>query len=338
MLESDFKVNLEQFDPNNVPESTKSIGKAMMAMDAKLGDQWRDLPKFRTFIEGTIQYLPQATDLEIPSREAGRSIPCRSMLPENGQAPRGIFLHIHGGGIVLGSHTYNDGLLLRHANASGCQVISVGYRLSPEHPYPEPVNDIADAVDYFVTRAEADFKLKLEVIGGESAGAYLSMQAIHHLLKTHPDFNLPSIIFSYGLYTYSFLPSVYLVENPLLVDRNRLAFFRDAYLPQYEKGFNHTETEGEGYDDPRKDPGISPSYADLSPYRGRLPRALFLCGTEDVFLDDTVLASFRWQINGGDAVVRFVPGAPHGISEFPPESSAAAKEASDIISQFFRTD
>jgi acetyl esterase/lipase len=49
----------------------------------------------------------------------------------------------------------------------------------------------------------------------------------------------------------------------------------------------------------------------------KLPPALFLCGTLDPILDDTVLMSFKWQVAGGEATVKFIEGAPHGYQLFP---------------------
>ena len=46
--------------------------------------------------------LPQAKSLCIPSRQGGRDIPCRLLVPEGGGQVKGVFLHIHGGGWVLG--------------------------------------------------------------------------------------------------------------------------------------------------------------------------------------------------------------------------------------------
>lgn len=46
-------------------------------------------------------YLDQAKDITIPSREKGREVPCRLLLPEHGAQVEGVYYHIHGGGWVL---------------------------------------------------------------------------------------------------------------------------------------------------------------------------------------------------------------------------------------------
>ena len=67
----------------------------------------------------------------------------------------------------------------------------------------------------------------------------------------------------------------------------------------------------------RKDPSISPFYADLSKFKGKLPAALFTVGTEDCLLEDSVMMSVRWQMAGAETVLKLVPGAPHGYTNLP---------------------
>jgi acetyl esterase/lipase len=79
--------------------------------------------------------------------------------------------------------------------------------------------------------------------------------------------------------------------------------FVDAFLPNmpFEK---------------KQDPSISPYYADLEKYRGRLPNALFTCGTEDPLLDDSVAMATKWLMAGGEAILKIYSGAPHGFIGF----------------------
>ena len=81
-----------------------------------------------------------------------------------------------------------------------------------------------------------------------------------------------------------------------------------------------------------KDPSISPLYAKLSGIE--LPPALFICGTADMLADDTAFMAVKWQMAGGETLVKFYPGAPHGFVSFPPDKMPAAKEAKDTILAF----
>lgn len=63
----------------------------------------------------------------------------------------------------------------------------------------------------------------------------------------------------------------------------------------------------------KKSPSISPYYKNLRPFHGRLPSALFICGTEDMFLDDSVGMNTRWETHGGKSILKLYPGARHGF-------------------------
>src|ERR1700761_2009060 len=98
-------------------------------------------------------------DITIPSRDAGRTIPLRIFLPNAGgrQSVKGTFLHIHGGGWVLQSEKYQDGLLDFMAQRAQLAVVSVGYRLAPEDPFPKGPEDCYDAAEWLVKNAEKEF-------------------------------------------------------------------------------------------------------------------------------------------------------------------------------------
>lgn len=81
---------------------------------------------------------------------------------------------------------------------------------------------------------------------------------------------------------------------------------------------------------------ISPYYEDLSPFRGRLPSALFTTGTEDPLLDDTVNMAVKWMMFGGAAVAKVYPGCPHGFLGFPGHVLKEAEEALADAALFIR--
>jgi len=102
--------------------------------------------------------------------------------------------------------------------------------------------------------------------------------------------------------------------------------FNGAYIP----GMSTAE---------RKIPYVSPLYEDLQALvtvssTGSLPPALFLCGTEDPLLDDTILMSSKWSIAGGEAIVKIYPGATHGFTAFP--GLPVADEANAVTLEFMQ--
>lgn len=89
--------------------------------------------------------------------------------------PLGAMVFLHGGGWVAGGLETHDGVCRRLANASGCRVIAVDYRLAPEHPFPAAVEDAWAAVQAIAERADA---LGVDAarlgVAGDSAGAGLA--------------------------------------------------------------------------------------------------------------------------------------------------------------------
>lgn len=86
--------------------------------------------------------------------------------PENGE-PKGVLLHIHGGGWVLQSEASQDPYLKNMADTYGLIVWSVGYRLAPEDPWPAGVNDCYDAAEWLVDNAEKEYAVPLMFACGE---------------------------------------------------------------------------------------------------------------------------------------------------------------------------
>lgn len=86
-----------------------------------------------------------------------------------------ILVVLHGGGWVIGSVEEFDGIARRLANASGAVVVSVDYRLAPEHPFPAPLDDCWRALQWTAAHAaEIGGDASRIAIGGDSAGGNLA--------------------------------------------------------------------------------------------------------------------------------------------------------------------
>lgn len=106
--------------------------------------------------------------------------------------------------------------------AQQCQltVISVGYRLAPEDPYPAGNEDCFDAAEYLVDHAEEGFGAKLFFMGGDSAGGHLSVVTAFHLLNTRPEFAFQGLVLNFGCYDLAgFLPQAHTFDMDLVLDR-----------------------------------------------------------------------------------------------------------------------
>lgn len=206
-------------------------------------------------------------------------------------------------------------------------MISVGYRLAPENPFPAAVHDCIDAAEYLVDHAEEEYGAKLLLIGGDSAGANLVATSAFQLMRSRPAYQLAGLVFLYGFFDLTLnLPGVSTFTKPLVINVEDLQMMTDYY------------TSGMSIPD-RRNPLISPLYEDirelaLSVPSKSLPPAIFLCGTEDPLLDDTMVMSTKWLVAGGDAAVKIYSGAPHGFETF--DGFTIADEARAEIFQFIR--
>lgn len=94
------------------------------------------------------------------------------------------FLFFHGGGMVAGSIDTHDTLCASLAGATGCRLVSVGYRLAPEHKFPAAIED-AIAAAKWLSRHAATLGIDAEkiVVGGDSAGATLAAAVCQHAAR-----------------------------------------------------------------------------------------------------------------------------------------------------------
>lgn len=110
----------------------------------------------------------------------GVQVPVRIFMPGD-VAARGVYLDIHGGGFYLDCAARDDVRNRELAVSLGIAVVSVDYRLAPEHPWPSAPDDCESVARWLIGHAEARFGSSRLVIGGRSAGATLAMTTLLRL-------------------------------------------------------------------------------------------------------------------------------------------------------------
>lgn len=127
-------------------------------------------------------------DFTIPGQ--GGPIALRQYVPLHAATQTGALLYFHGGGLVAGSLDSHDGLCRILANAAGCPVFAVDYRLAPEHPFPAAIDDGLTALSWLLAHA-AQHGIDPRCIGvaGDSAGANLAAV----ICQTHRDIAGPPL-------------------------------------------------------------------------------------------------------------------------------------------------
>ncbi|WP_242893288.1 alpha/beta hydrolase [Actinomadura litoris] len=237
--------------------------------------------------------LPQGTNQAVPGR--GGDVPVRTFETED---PRGVLMFLHGGGWTLGTAEGQDIYLWDLAQAAHVCVVSVGYRLAPEHPHPAAAEDCEDVARWLLDHAADRFGADRLLIAGESAGAHLAVLTLLRLGADAPAFRAAQL--SYGVFDLSMTPSQRDGADKLFTSTPAMRWFYDQYLP----GLAPEE---------RRDPAISPLYADV---RG-MPPARFTVGTEDPLLDDSLFMAARWRAAGNDTELEVVAEGIHGFASFP---------------------
>jgi acetyl esterase/lipase len=240
----------------------------------------------------------------------GNEIPLRVIAPAN---PRGIYLHIHGGGWVLGGADMQDPMLERITDNTGQAVVSVEYRLAPEHPYPAGPDDCEAAAAWLVKNSKKEFGTDALTIGGESAGGHLSAVTVLRMRDRHGYTSFRGANLVYGAFDMSLTPSQRQFGDTRLI-------LRTIDIQQFANAFLPTTTD-------RRVPDISPLYADL---KGLCP-ALFSVGTKDALLDDTLFMHARWIAACNEAELAIYPGGAHGFTLFPNDLSRAATAKMDAF-------
>ncbi len=224
----------------------------------------------------------------------------------------GVYLHFHGGGWAMGAADFQDGRLEETAQRANVAVVSVDYRLAPEHPYPAAAEDAEAAAHWIAENAVAEFGTDRIVVGGSSSGAHLAVTAMLRMRDRHGYTGFEGTNLVYGFFDLSLTPSARNWGDRMLVMDTALCHW---FANLYANGTDLTH------------PDVSPMYADLS----GLPPALFTVGTLDPLLDDTLLLSTRWAAAGNRVELAVTPGGAHGFTSAPTHDGEMARRHIDRL-------
>jgi acetyl esterase/lipase len=223
-------------------------------------------------------------------------VPVRITSPSSGR-PRATYLDIHGGGFYMESATRSDARNARLADGLGVTVVSVEYRLAPEHPWPAAPDDCETAALWLVEEGRKVFGTERMLIGGASAGATLATTTLLRLRDRNLVHPIVGAVLQFGAYDLS-------GQSP----GGRL--YADEWFIQAYAGNVPDRTH----------PDVSPLYGDL---RG-LPPTLLLVGTLDVLLEDNLAMAARLSAAGNEVDLRVFPASMHGFTSHPTSMAAAA--------------
>lgn len=245
----------------------------------------------------------RTVDVSVPTREGGR--PGRLYVPTEGSS--GSVLFLHGGGWMNGDLEMNDALCRDLAVASGATLLSLDYRLAPEHPFPAAIDDSADALRWMAAGADGRLDEGPLAVAGHSAGgnlaAVIAQQSRDGVLPPIAHQLLLCPVLDHDVDRPSYL------ENAagLPLTRDDMIWYWQLYLPSVE----------------------ARSHPDASPLRNTnlrgLAPATIVVAEADPLCDEGVEYARLLDEQGVDVRLLQQPGVPHLFLNFPdmPSKSAA---------------
>lgn len=231
-----------------------------------------------------------------------------------GTAPPGsAALFLHGGGMIMGWHRSYDMLARTYVASSGVPLLSVQYRVAPEHPYPTPVEDCYTALLWLATHA-TDLGVdpaRIAVMGGSAGGGLAAGVALLARDRSGPTL------------------AQQLLLAPMLDDRTAPIDPRPQPFLTWDYDDNVTAWGAFLA-------GMAGS-ADVSPYAAparaddlsELPPAYIDVGGLDIFCDENLTYARRLMAAGVPTEFHIHPGAPHGFEIFAAHTDVARRAMND---------
>jgi acetyl esterase/lipase len=291
----------DRIPPTLTPADIPTQRKRMAEVQLSDGDLRRD---------GAVEF----EERNVPGPAGAPAISLLICRPAGIDTPAPGVYHTHGGGMILGDNRTGMASLLDWVEQLSVVVVSVTYRLAPEHPFPAAVEDCYAGLLWTATHAtDLGIDARRLLIAGASAGGGLAA-AVSLMARDRGGPPLAGQV----------------LMCPMLDDRNQTpSSFELEGVGVWDRTSNQTGWAAL-LGEQRGGPGVSPYAAparekDLS----GLPPAFIDVGSVETFRDEDVDYALRMWRAGGQAELHVWPGAFHGFDGLAPDAvlSRAAREA-----------
>ncbi|MBX9640237.1 MAG: alpha/beta hydrolase [Mycobacteriaceae bacterium] len=257
------------------------------------GEQARALIRSRLVVPDEPEHVAEVVD-ELVSGPDG-DIPVRIYRPAGDGLP--VLVYAHGGGFVFCDLDSHDGLCRSIANLIPAVVVSVGYRLAPEHPWPAAAEDVYAVAGLAANGVFGGDRGRI-VVGGDSAGGNLAaVAALMSRDRGGPDLDgqlliYPVIAADFDTESYRLFGRGYYNPKPAM------QWYWDQYVP--------------GVAD-RRHPYATPLHGDLH----GLPPAVFVIAGHDPLRDEALKYAATLDSAGVPVARIYIEGAIHGFMSIP---------------------
>ncbi|MBT2757635.1 alpha/beta hydrolase [Mesobacillus foraminis] len=270
-------------------------------------------------LAGEPEAVAKVEDRKIPG-PAGE-IPIRIYTPE-GEGPFPVLVYYHGGGWVIGNLETVDIPCRMLANQANCVVVSVDYRLAPEHKFPAAADDSYAAAKWVVENA-ASIQADPDriAVGGDSAGGNLAA-VVALMARDKGEISLAYQILIYPVTNHSYATESY-TENAegYLLTKDSMIWFWNHYLDNEEDGQN-----------PYASPLLASDFSGLAP-------ALVLTGEFDPLRDEGEAYAKRLKEAGVPVEANRYDGMIHGFFWMPgvlEQGRKSIEQAAAALKQAFQ--
>jgi epsilon-lactone hydrolase len=273
-----------------------------------------DVDEQRRLLREAVSAQPLAAEIDVTAAELG-GVPTAEISVE-GVESRHTVLYFHGGVYVIGDAFLAADLASQVGRRTQARVISVDYRLAPEHPYPAAVDDALSAYEALLDSGIAPSDI---AFAGESAGGGLAIAT----LVNARDRGLPLPVAAFVMSPYVDLTLAgTTMASKREVDPLLSPELLQARVADYTGG---------------QDPSlalISPLFADLT----GLPPLIIQAGSHEVLLDDAVRLAGRAASADVPVTLEITPGVPHVFQAYHAildEATAALDRAGELLVALF---
>ncbi len=172
--------------------------------------------------------IHRVTDFTIAARD-GYALPVRLYVPSEGRLP--VLVYLHGGGFTVGSIATHDVLCRHLSHLANCAVLSVDYRLAPEHQFPQAFEDAWDALQWVSEQAfEHGLDSARIAVGGDSAGGTLAAACALQARDLQLALKL-QLLFYPGCTAHQETRSHKTFAHGFVLEERHIAYFFNQYIP-----------------------------------------------------------------------------------------------------------